>query len=77
MCIATVTDNLFIILKINSMSVFLLFQTDSWKSKASRVFFGAFDSRTKALDYAKYNDLYWYNSEVVVVEVVLNQFGEV
>ena len=77
MCIAIVTDNLFIILKINSMSVFLLFQTDSWKSKASRVFFGAFDSRTKALDYAKYNDLYWYNSEVVVVEVVLNQFGEV
>ena len=59
------------------MSVFLLFQTDSWKSKASRVFFGAFDSRTKALAYAKYNDLYWYNSEVVVVEVVLNQFGEV
>jgi len=75
-CIAIV-DNLFLILKINSMSVFLLFQTDSWKSKASRVFFGAFDSRTKALDYAKYNDLYWYNSEVVVVEVVLNQFGEV
>jgi len=59
------------------MNVFLLFQTDSWKSKASRVFFGAFDSRAKALDYAKYNDLYWYNSEVVVVEVVLNQFGEV
>ena len=74
-CIATATDNL-LILKINSMSVFLLFQTDSWKSKASRVFFGAFDSRTKALDYAKYNDLYWYNSEVVVVEVILNQFGE-
>ena len=59
------------------MSVFLLFQTDSWKSKASRVFFGAFDSRAKALDYEKYNDLYWYNSEVVVVEVILNQFGEV
>ncbi|WP_396191815.1 hypothetical protein [Flavobacterium sp.] len=59
------------------MSVFLLFQTDSWKSRASRVFFGAFDSRIKALDYAKYNDLYWHNSEVVVVEVTLNQFGEV
>ena len=58
------------------MSIFLLFQTDSWKSKASRVLFGAFDSRTKALDYAKY-DLYWYNSEVVIVEVVINQFGEV
>lgn len=59
------------------MSIFLLFQTDSWKSKASRVLFGAFDSRTKSLDYAKYNDLYWYNSEVVIVEVVINQFGEV
>ena len=59
------------------MSVFLLFQTDNWKSKASRVFFGAFDSRTKALDYAKYNDLYWHNAEVIVVEVTLNQFGEV
>lgn len=58
------------------MSIFLLFQTDTWKSKASRVFFGAFDSRTKALDYAKYNELYWCNSEVIVVEVVLNQFGE-
>ncbi|MFY7740582.1 MAG: hypothetical protein ACOVQC_08700 [Flavobacterium sp.] len=59
------------------MSEFLLFQTDCWKSKASRVFFGAFDSRTKALDYAKYNDLYWSNYKVVVFEVVLNQFGEV
>jgi hypothetical protein len=59
------------------MSVFLLFQTDNWKSRTSRVFFGAFDSRTKALDYAKYNNLYWQNSEVVIVEVTLNQFGEV
>jgi hypothetical protein len=59
------------------MSVFLLFQTDNWKSTGSRVFFGAFDSRTKALDYAKYNDLYWYNSEVVVMEVILNQFQEI
>ena len=59
------------------MSVFLLFQTDSWKSRASRVFFGAFDSRIKALDYAKYNDLYRYNSGVLIVEVILNQFGEV
>jgi hypothetical protein len=59
------------------MSVFLLFQTDNWKSRASGVFFGAFDSRAKALDYAKYNDLYWYNSEVLVVEVILNQFQEI
>ena len=59
------------------MSVFLLFQTDNWKSKASRVFFGAFDSRNKAIDYAKYNDLYWYNSEVVIIEVTLNEFREI
>ena len=58
------------------MSIFLLFQTDTWKSRASRVFFGAFDRRTKALDYAKYNELYWCNSDVEVVEVVINQFGE-
>ena len=58
------------------MSIFLLFQTDTWKSRASRVFFGAFNSRAKALDYAKYNDLYWCNSDVIIVEVLLNQFGE-
>ena len=59
------------------MKLFLLFQTDNGKSRASRVFFGAFDSRAKALDYAKYNDLYWYNSEVLVLEVTLNEFGEI
>jgi len=59
------------------MKLFLLFQTDNWKSRASRVFFGAFDTRAKAFDYAKYNDLYWYNSEVLVVEVTLNEFGEI
>ena len=59
------------------MKLFLLFQTDNWKSRASRVFFGAFDSRAKALDYAKYNDLCWYNSKILVVEVTLNEFGEI
>ena len=53
------------------MSVFLLFQTDSWKSKASRVFFGAFDSRTKALDYAKYNDLYFFGW-IIFIFICLN-----
>jgi hypothetical protein len=59
------------------MSLFLLFQTDNWKSKASRVFFGAFDSRNKAIDFAKYNDLYCHNAEVIVIEVQLNYFGEI
>ncbi|MFT6638813.1 MAG: hypothetical protein ACJAYP_001399 [Flavobacterium sp.] len=59
------------------MSIFLLIQTDNWKSRASRVFFGAFDSRNKAIDFAKYNKLYCNTAEVIVVEVTLNQFGEV
>lgn len=41
------------------------------------MFFGAFDSRNKAIDFAKYNDLYHYDAEVVVVEVTLNEFGEI
>jgi hypothetical protein len=59
------------------MKIFLLFQTDNWQSRTSKVFFGAFDSRAKALDYAKYNDLYCQNALVLVVEVTLNEFGEI
>lgn len=59
------------------MSIFLLFQTDCWKSKASRIFFGAFDTRNKAIDFAKYNKLYSNSAEVIVIEVTLNQFGEI
>ena len=59
------------------MKLFILYQTDLWKSRASRVYCGIFDSRIKAIDSAKYNGLYTHNSEVVVVEVTLNQFSEV
>ena len=59
------------------MSIFFYFQTDNWKSRASRVFFGAFDSRNKAVDFAKYNELFCYNAEVEIVEASLNQFVEV
>ena len=54
----------------------MLFQTDKWKTKASRVFFGIFDCRIKALDFAKYNNLSSTESTIVVLEVALNQFGE-
>jgi hypothetical protein len=54
------------------MTLFILFQTDVWKSKASRVFFGVFDSRNKAIDYAKYHCLYSNTTEVVIEEVTLN-----
>ncbi|MFC4510239.1 hypothetical protein ACFO28_07975 [Flavobacterium buctense] len=59
------------------MKLFILYQTDLWKSKASRVFFGIFDSRAKAIDCAKWQELYTHNSEVVVLEVTLNLFEEV
>ena len=59
------------------MSIFLLFQTDTWKSRASRIFFGAFDSRNEALDFARYHQLSGKSAAVVIVEVTLNQFGEI
>jgi hypothetical protein len=58
------------------MKLFILYQTDIWKSKISRVFFGIFDSRPKAIDCAKYNGLYCHNAEVVIEEVTLNIFDE-
>ncbi|MFN3752537.1 MULTISPECIES: hypothetical protein [Flavobacterium] len=54
------------------MTLFILYQTDIWKSKASRVFFGVFDCRKKATDCAKYHGLVTNTSAVVVEEVILN-----
>ena len=59
------------------MTLFILYQTDLWKSKTSRVFFGIFDCRKKAVDFAKYHGLYSNHDKVLIVEVALNQFGEV
>lgn len=59
------------------MKLFILYQTDIWKSKISRVFFGIFDSRLKAIDSTKYNGLYCSNAEVVIEEVTLNIFEEI
>jgi hypothetical protein len=58
------------------MNLFILYQTDAWKSKASRIFFGVFDCRSKAIDFAKYNGLYTNCAKVLIVEVTLNHFGE-
>lgn len=54
------------------MTLFILYQTDIWKSKVSRVFFGVFDCRTKANDCAKYHGLISNSSAVVIEEVILN-----
>ena len=58
------------------MKLYILYQTDIWKAKTSRVYFGIFDSRCKAIDCAKYNGLYANNAKVVIEEVALNQFQE-
>lgn len=58
------------------MTLFILYQTDVWKTKSSRIYFGIFDSRSKANDIAKYNGLYTSGAEVVIEEVTLNQFNE-
>jgi len=59
------------------MKLFILYQTDVWKSKASRVCFGVFDTRNKAIDSAKWQQLYNCILEVVVLEVTLNAFEEI
>ena len=59
------------------MKLFILYQTDNWKSRASRVCLGVFDTRAKAIDSAKWQELYTFNSEVLVLEVTLNLFEEV
>lgn len=55
---------------------FVLFQTDQWKSKRSRVFFGVFSSFNAANQAAKTNDLYSCDSEVDIVEVQTDIFEE-
>lgn len=59
------------------MKVFLLFQTDVWQTKSSRVCFGAFESYDKAEKVANDNDLYLGESGVYIAECTLNKFEEV
>lgn len=55
------------------MTLFILYQTDIWKTKTSRIYFGVFDSREKAKDCAKYYGLYVPDAKVVIEQVALNQ----
>jgi len=57
--------------------LYILYQTDIWKSKSSYVCFGVFDSFEHANKQAKKNDLYNYDSEVVIKPVKINQLAEV
>ena len=57
--------------------LYLLYQTDIWKSKSSYVCFGVFDSFEHANEQAKKNDLYNNNSEIVIKPVKINQLVDV
>lgn len=59
------------------MKAYILFQTDIYKSKRSRVCFGVFSSEVKAIDAAKENDLYSHESEVLIIECEIDQFEEI
>lgn len=58
------------------MTVYILFQTDIHKTKRSRVCFGVFSSEVRAIDEAKRQGLYTCDSEVVIIECEIDQFGE-
>jgi len=59
------------------MTVFILFQTDIYKTRASRVFCGVFSTEVKAIDHAKENGLYTHTAEVVIIECEIDKFDEV
>jgi hypothetical protein len=59
------------------MTVFVLFQTDIYRTRASRVFFGVFSTEVKAIDHAKENGLFHHTAEVVIIECKIDKFGEV
>jgi hypothetical protein len=56
--------------------IYNLFQTDIWKNKKSRVFLGSFSSFEKANQAAKEFELYNYESDVVILEVVIDKIWD-
>lgn len=58
------------------MKVYVLFQTDAWRTHSSRVFCGVFETKNAAVDAAKANGLYRYDAEVEILECDLDKFEE-
>ena len=59
------------------MTVFVLFQTDIYRTRASCVFCGVFSTEAGAIGHAKENGLYPHEAEVVIIECEIDKFGEV
>lgn len=56
--------------------VYILYQTDTHKSRVSRVCFGVYSSETKALKVAKKEKLQDSNSDILIIEAELDKFEE-
>lgn len=63
-------------LKKQATTVYILFQTNIYKTKSSRVYFGVYSSEEKAIEAAKKNDLYTHQAEVVILECEMDTFAE-
>ena len=61
---------------MNTETYFILFETDLHKSKSCRVIMGVFSSFEIAIQYAKKNNCYSNQSEVVILETGLDKFKE-
>lgn len=59
------------------MKIYILFQTDIYKYRPSRVCFGIFETFELADKAAKLENLYTDDAEVEIVEVNLNEFKEI
>ena len=57
-------------------TIYVLFQTDVWKTYKSRVFCGVFSTKVKAIDAAKANDLYRSDAVIQIVECELDKFDK-
>ena len=58
------------------MEIYILYQTDLWKSHASRVFFGVFTTEERARKEASVNNLQGEDSDFYILNGILNEFGE-
>lgn len=59
------------------MKIYILFQSDNWETRSSKVCFGAFSTKSKAIDAAEKEDLHTHETTVIIDEVELDEFDEI
>lgn len=58
------------------MTIFLLFESDQWSTKSSRIPCGAFSTEQLAITAAKENGMYNDKTTVLIIGVELDNFEE-